>query len=311
MHSSSRATPIVMLLICVICWGSVFPISKILLNSISGLSLLMWRFLIAIACVIVYLIVQRKPWPSLRWSQYLILAALGVLGVGGFNLALYEGLPYTEATNGALIMALSPLVTSIAAAALARRWLSIQQWISLLIGLTGVTLVITNGDVIALLQHGINQGDLLIAGGMLCWAAFTIASQRVNHWLSPVPFTLVTMTAGWLAVSFYGLVIRQVHPWEELQLMTHTNLLQILHISVFGSVVAYLFWIQGVKAIGAASASMFFNLVPVSAALIAVAMGEQLSAIQVTGIAIAIAGLSLPSLIRYLWSRRHRDAVQL
>lgn len=309
MNLPARATPVLMLLICVICWGSVFPISKVLLQSVSGLSLLMWRFLIALVCVCLYLLVQRKPWPTLSGSQYLVLAALGVLGVGSFNLALYEGLPYTEATNGALIMALSPLVTSIAAGALARRWLSVQQWISLTIGLIGVTLVITNGDVMSLLQHGLNRGDLLISIGMLCWAAFTIASQRVSHWLPPMSFTLVTMTAGWLAVSVYGLLFKEIHPWQEIQLLNPIEWLQLLHISLFGSVLAYLFWIQGVKAIGAANASLYFNLVPVSAALIALAMGVQLSLIQTLGITITIVGLSLPWLARSLWARRHQDGL--
>jgi drug/metabolite transporter (DMT)-like permease len=298
-QASPRAA-LLMLLICVFCWGSVFPIAKIILDSMSGLSLVIWRFLIAAICLTLYLLVRRIRWPALSIGQYAILGGLGVIGVGGFNLALFEGLPYTDPTNGALIMALSPMTTSVLAALLARRWLSVQQWISLALGLSGVILVITGGNLQQFLQQGVNHGDMLIVGGMVCWSVFTVLSQRVTHWLPPIPFTLVTMIGGWLSMLLFGLFKPDLHPLTELQQLQGTTLLQILYVGLFGTVVAYLFWIRGVMAIGAASASLFFNLVPVFAALIAVTLGHAVTLIQVTGMVIVVGGLTLPPLVTRL-----------
>ena len=84
-------------------WGSVFPIAKIILVHMHDVSLAIWRFVIGIASLALYMGMSNTPWPALTTRRYLVLALIGVIGVGGFNLALFTGLKQTSATNGALI----------------------------------------------------------------------------------------------------------------------------------------------------------------------------------------------------------------
>ncbi|WP_346837124.1 DMT family transporter [Microbulbifer sp. SAOS-129_SWC] len=298
MKRDSTAATIAMLTICVFSWGSVFPTAKLVLDHISSPSLVLWRFVIAIASLALYLGLRRQSWPALSTAQYLVLAVIGALGIGGFNLALFAGLRETTATNGALIMALSPLVTSLLAALLARRWPDRTQCFSLAVALCGVVLVITNGELQRLLQLDFNRGDLLIICGMLAWSVYTIASQRVGHWLPTVSFTLVTMIAGGLTLLLYSLARPDVHPWAELRGLAPWDLGVVVYIGLFATVIGYLFWINGVRRLGPAKASLFFNLVPVFAALTALALGQPLTAIQCIGTAIVLFGLTTPMLLR-------------
>ena len=297
MKSHTPYMTFVCLLICVFSWGSVFPIAKRVLEEMSGESLVFWRFTIAAVTLALYIVFTRQAWPKLSLAQYIVIALVGVIGVGGLNLALFNGLQHTSAANGALIMALSPLVTSIVNGLLQREWLSRQQVFSLVGGLAGVLLVITNGSVQQLLNFSFNQGDVMIAAGMLAWSGYTICSQRVGHWLPVLPFTLLSMIAASVSISVVGLGRGEFHPWLELMELSATAFSSVLYIGLFATVLGYLFWINGVKALGPAKASIFFNLVPVFAALTALAMGQAVTEIQLVGMLIVILALMLPMLV--------------
>ncbi len=306
MKNHANTTPILLLLCCVFFWGSVFPIAKQILLEMQDLSLAVWRFVIALGCLGGYLLLSRRAWPSLSPRRWLGLLLIGAIGIGGFNLALFSGLRHTSATNGALIMALSPLVTSLLAAVLACRWLTPVQWASLILGLAGVGLVITQGHPEQLLRLQIGQGDLLVLVGMLAWSGYTLASQAVNHWLPPLLLTVVTMVGGLAALLLYGLFQPGFHPWSDMAHLSVSTLVGVIYIGVLATVLGYLFWLRGIKALGAARASLFFNLVPVFASLVALGMGQPLTAIQIGGMLIVLLALSLPALLLAL-SRLHRQ----
>jgi len=59
--------------------------------------------------------------------------------------------------------------------------------------------------------------------------------------------------------------------------LTRNNLLAIAYVALFASIGAYLFWNQGVKAVGAGTAGQFIHLMPVFGTTMAVFfLGEQL-----------------------------------
>ena len=108
MKSHTPYLTFVCLLICVFSWGSVFPIAKRVLEEMSGESLVFWRFTIAAVTLALYIAFTRQAWPKLSLGQYTVIALVGVIGVGGLNLTLFNGLQHTSAAHGALSMALSP-----------------------------------------------------------------------------------------------------------------------------------------------------------------------------------------------------------
>ncbi len=298
---------ICLLLLSVFGWGSVFPLSKFVLADMSQHALVIWRFSIAAAALLLYLLLQwlagkPQPWPRLHWRQYLWLLTISLIGVGGFNLLLFSGIKQTAATNGALVMALSPLVTALLVALLSRRWLGRGQSFSLLLGLAGVLLVISNGDWHSLQQFAFNQGDLTIIAAMLLWSVYTTASQQATRWLPVLPFTLLSMLAGDLFILLASSVQGNIHPIDELLQLPAASLLALLYIGLVGTVLAYMFFLHDVQQLGPATAALFFNLIPVFAVITALLLGQSVSAVQLTGMSIVLLALTLPQL--YQWLRR-------
>jgi hypothetical protein len=99
-----------------------------------------------------------------------------------------------------------------------------------------------------------------------------------------------------------------VHPLQESLGISSWVLADLLFIGVFGTVGGYLLWISGVNQLGAATASLFFNFVPVFAVLTALLFGQSVTELQFVGMAIVIAGLLLPRGLT--WLKQHSTAVE-
>lgn len=299
----SALQAVVLLLICVFTWGSVFPLSQLVLNTMDGVVMAFWRAAIAVLALGAFLLLRRAKGWRLSWLRYGMLVLAGAVGVGGLNIGLFFGLKETAAINGALIMALSPLVSSLMEAAVSRRWLTKGQIFSLIVGFCGVGLVITQGT----LSHlAANPGDLYCIGGMICWSLYTLATKRISHWLPILNYTWFTMLAGTVVLGLVCLLLPGASAWDQLQALSPSALSIVVYIGLFATVIGYLFWIQGVKVLGVAQASLFFNLVPVFAALISLVMGKPLSAIQGIGMLLVLTALIAPRVCALLRARMVR-----
>jgi drug/metabolite transporter (DMT)-like permease len=243
------------------------------------------------------------PIPTLTPKQWAWAIGVSIIGVGGLNLGLFTGLEQTNANNGALIMALSPLVTSLIGSIAQRQFPTKGALFSLVVCLSGVLLVLTDGAFAKLLGFEFNHGDQMIFLGMLCWSLYTYLTQGISRWMPMIPYTLVGMLSGLGVISLMVLFSAEVHPLQESLAISRSVFGDLIFIGVFGTVGGYLLWISGVKQLGAANASLFFNFVPVFAALTAFAYGQQVTALQLLGMAIVIAGLLIPRLVKWQYQR--------
>jgi uncharacterized membrane protein len=128
-----------------------------------------------------------------------VYVALGLLGVTCFNMATFFGLQTTTTINGVLILATTPLWTTILASLLEGERIDLMRGFGILCGLLSVGLVITRGDLEILRAHKFVLGDAIILVGSIAWALNTVISRRfvalANHYLfEPVA---CTPASGW------------------------------------------------------------------------------------------------------------------
>ena len=82
--------------------------------------------------------------------------------------------------------------------------------------------------------------------------------------------------------------------WQTVPNLNQGALLSVFYLGVLGSAVGFCWYYDGVKAIGPARASVFINLVPVSAILLAAFfLGETLTTSLAMGAALVICGVSV------------------
>ncbi|HGM6859426.1 DMT family transporter [Serratia rubidaea] len=242
-----------------------------------------------------------------NWPAYL---GLGLLGFTLFNLCTFFGLQSTTPVNGALILATTPLWTLVFGLIWQHEKLSWPRAAGLLCGLTGVVLVITQGDIQILLRLNVSRGDGIILLGSLAWALNMVGTRRWVHNATPVETTSYSMLFGTLALLPLAFYFET--PWRNLTDSALSVHVAVLYLALCGSLLAYLLWFNGLAQVGAVRTAIFFNLAPVFTLLVSTLTGHAPNGWQLGGAVWVILGVLLTSgVLNPLWQRRVNAASHL
>jgi drug/metabolite transporter (DMT)-like permease len=270
-------------------WALMFYLGKYAVAYMSPESISGWRFLLA-GLVLAPVVALREgiDWQGLK-NNIVPLLIMAIVGIGGFNLALFHGLRYTSPINTSLIMALCPALIAVFGALLTGERIGVRQQAGLALGIIGVVVVITGGSLAVLLALSFQRGDLFILLAATCWAIYSTIPKRFITGLPSLQVTVGTVSLGGVLLSMYA-NSTQVDFFSSPPLGV---IAAIVAMSLLGSVLAYIWWNDGVRQVGASMAAMFMNLVPIFAALIGVVLGQSIGLPQIVGAVLVIGGVWL------------------
>lgn len=254
------------LLLTAVFWGGTFIAGRVAAQSVGPFSAAFLRFAVASACL---LLVVRKiagGWPPLKPAQLLPLLVLGLSGVFAYNVLFFKGLKLIEAGRASLIIANNPILIALLSVVFFRERLTAVQGVGILLSVTGAAVVISQGQISRLLQGPLGWGELYIFGCVISWVVYSLVGKAVLRGLSPLVAVAYSSTVGAVCLLWPALgegmagAIGSYPPvaWASLA-----------YLAVFGTVLGFLWYYEGIQAIGATKASLFINFVPVSAILMA------------------------------------------
>ncbi|WP_134686033.1 DMT family transporter [Brevibacillus migulae] len=299
----------IMLLSVSIFMGAAFPLAKYTVDYFSPASAAAWRFGIAAAVMLIMMLATEGIQKHQIKRNIVWFTMMGIVGVFGFNALFFAGMKSTSSVNGALIMALNPLITTMLARVLLKDRISKQQGVGIFLAFIGVSLVITQGSLQTIATLSISGGDAMILAGNLCWALYGVLGRRFVKDATPLATTTYTMVIGALALIMSSVYSSNPVPMTDVPLQAWAA---ILFMALFTSVLGYLWWNQGMKLIGASKTSLFFNLVPVVVMIISLAAGTPVTLIQVLGAAIVIIGVFTSSgLLSGQWREKRAVRIRL
>ncbi len=281
-------TAVVLTLLATFCWGSNFQATKLALSSLPPWTASVERFVIAVASIFLIMAIKEKfRWDVLSRNLFAFIT-LGVIGIAGFNGSLFVGLQTASPITASLIMATTPISANIIEAMINKRMPSTDRIIGMIISLLGVSLVITEGQILS--GHVVfASGDLIILAGSIGWAAYTVGTRAFVFGATPLETTSWTMLFGTIALTITAFIYE--NPIQAASAGTGLSIAATLWMGIAGSVLAYLFWNVGIAVRGPGKTSIFFNFVPVFALLIQLAMGTVPHFVQILGIIITILGV--------------------
>lgn len=279
-----------MAVLSVFFWGSNFNAAAFLVGHLSPLSAAAERFTVAIGLMLLWRLLRGRPETRLTGTDILVLSALGLIGVFGFNFAFFEGMRQTSPLNGALIMATSPLVTALLTGWLLQTPIRRLQGVGIVVSLAGVSLVVTGGHL-----HDLHvaPGDLDMMLACLCWSLYSVLVKKFAGHVHPIQLTRWTLGAGvlclWIVAAFTS------DPLVELRQLPLDHHLLLVYMAVFGSILAYVMFLNAVQVIGPGRIALVFNLVPVFTLIIGLAFGHAPDSAQVFGMMLVFAGVIVGS----------------
>ncbi|MGY3494358.1 DMT family transporter [Bradyrhizobium sp. USDA 4502] len=271
-------------------WGLTFNAAHLTVSSLPPMTAAALRFAIAAVLMIVILLTMQTGWLAPLQRNFLAFLAMAVAGVVGFNTFFFFGMQYTSPTNGALIMATNPLLTALIARLFLGEPISGNHKVGTTISFIGVTALVMFGSRGVITE--VNIGDLLIIGGNIAMALYGIINKRWVKDSTPLTTTGITTIVG-------AAILLVIAAWIEPGAMTLNLSWQawaaLIFMGVFGSVLAYIFWNRGFRAIGVADTALFFHLVPVFAVLGSFAFGQMVTIEQISAGIVVITGVMISS----------------
>jgi drug/metabolite transporter (DMT)-like permease len=288
------ASPVIAALLLTVssaCWGGNIFIGRLVHAEVPPVALSFWRWTLALLIFLPFAWPRvRRDWPEIR-RHWRALALLAFFGMAGFHTFLYLSVNYTTATNAALLIAICPVLVPVLGWALYREPVTPRLVLAIVLSLAGVAVVVTRGEVARVLDLSFNAGDLIMLVAVVTWSVYTVLLKRRPAALHPQSLLVATM-------AFTTAFLLPVYLWESFAVrpmpVTEESLLTIVYVVVFASLLAFLCFNRGIEVLGPSTGGLFLHLIPVFAALLALAfLGERLQAFHAVGIAAIAAGILL------------------
>lgn len=289
----SARTAYLLLIVPPLCWAGNFVVGRAIHAEIPPVALTFWRWVVAAAVLLPLAGAETWRARALIRRQWPLLAMLALSGVVGFQFVVYQGLHSTTAINGVLIIATIPAVIPAFAYALDAERITARQGLGILVSTLGVATIVLRGDLAAALALDVAAGDLWIASAVPMWALYSVLVRRKHEALPPLALLLAIVGIG-LAV------LAPAYAWELASVGGFTPTLPaaaaVAYVGVAASVLAFWCWNRGIAGVGASKAGLYLHLMPVFAALLAVAfLDERLYGYHGVGMVLVAAGLYLSS----------------
>ena len=285
--ASSRAAYLFLTLMAV-CFGGTWVAGKVAVASIPPLTLAATRF--ALASVLLWGWARtRRGGRRAAVADIPLILGMGLTAVAAYNVLFLYGLRLAPASDGAIIV---PGMVPILAAALARPVLGerIGRW-----GIAGLATALAGLVFVMAPSGGAGStrflGDVLFFLGAGCWAIYAVIGKTATARFSPVNATLYATVTGTLFLLPFALAERG---WNSLRAAPGAAWAGLLYLGIFGTVLAFVFFYEGVKRIGAGRAASFAFLVPIFGVVSSILMlGERLVPLTTVGGLLVLVGLWL------------------
>ena len=275
-------------------WGGTFIAGRIVSQEIPHMIAAAGRFLVA--CTFLLLLAWRAEGglPTLSRQQLHATFGLGATGIFFYNICFLAALERMPAGRSALFVSLSPIVTALAMALLFKERLGKIKWLGIAIAFVGAAIVITRGDLFTVLSDvssSIGAGELFMLGAVGSWTAYTILGKHALKGLSPIAATTYA--------SLWGLLLLVMGALPQLSQLDRSHLTPqvlaaIAFLGIFGTVIGFVWYYEGVKTLGPARTAVFNNLVPVfGVTLSALVLHEPILISMVIGGVLVILGVML------------------
>ena len=284
------AQPYLLLTLVPLFWGGNAVVGRGMAEVISPITLAWIRWTVAFLLILPFALPSvRRDWQTIR-SSWKMLLLLSLLGITIFNTLFYVALQTTQAINAALMQSAGPAVIVL----LSWWWFgertNQRQWLGLSLCFLGVGLVLFQGSWEVLQKFELVPGDLWLLPAVLAYASYTTL-LRIKPAISLMSFLAVTFALGGsmliplMLLEWYWVGL----PQGSLQLAWAVG-----YVSIFPSILAFLFWNRGVELIGPNLGGLFINLVPVFASLLAIIfLGESFRWYHAGGMLLVLSGMLL------------------
>lgn len=276
------------LILSVVMWGSSYSFIKFMFAYMGPISLAFLRS--AISVLIFFAIILARGHARVLVRDALVMAVLGIVGLGANVILFHLGLNLTTTSHASLMTSTSPIITSIISWLFLNEIFNLRKGAGVLLSFAGVSLTLIEGTSLQL-SASVLRGDLIMLTSAFFWSVYTVVGKPVLDRYPPLVISTYTM--------FFGTIFMFPFAYNEGLFQISLNFgikgwAVMAFLSLFVTALAVALWYNGLKRLAPAEAMVFMNLVPVVAAIIAIVfLGEKITPLFVAGLLMVIGGVCM------------------
>jgi drug/metabolite transporter (DMT)-like permease len=272
-------------------WGGTFVAARTVAQDVAPYSASFLRFLTASLCLIPMILWKEGRIPRLQHHQVLPAVLLGMTGVFSYNVFFFLGMKTIPAGRASLIVATNPVFIALLSALLFRERLTVAKGTGILLCLAGAVIIIAKGDPLALFRGGMGWGDIYILGCVASWVAYSLIGKQIMKDFSPLAAVTYSCLIGGAALLVPAVL-------EGLPgligAITLRDWAGIVYLGIFGTVLGFFWYYEGIQVIGPSRAAVFINMVPVSGVFFGwLLLAETISLSLLAGALLVLFGVTL------------------
>ncbi|WP_309118201.1 DMT family transporter [Paenibacillus sp.] len=271
-------------------WGCNYVASAFLLRDFSPIFLSYSRLVLTSLFLLSIAMLHRKMRRPTK-GEWLVLLFAGLFGTLFNQFFYFIGLQSSTAGNASLIIALSPIATTLLARLFLGEAVTPKKLTGTGLALTGVVFIVLLGESGA---FGVSTGDLLLLLAMLALSVSLLFIRKLSLTMPSYDITILATVIGTLLMTPAAV-------WEASQGHLHVSLhasmwIVLTLVAVFGQGLAGFWWNQGISVVGASASSMFMNIPPFVAIVVAYfVLGDAIRASQIVGGLLILTGVFIAS----------------
>lgn len=272
-------------------WGLSYVWFKIAVNWYSPITIIFLRLILS-GGLMLFFILLTQSWQTIRRKDLKYFMVLAFLQPFCYFLGESFGLTYVSSTVASVIIATIPLFSPFAAYYMVREKVTLPVVLGIIFSFAGIILMLINPDLSLIASP---KGVLLLFFAVFSAVVYSVIIHKIPHEYSPV--TIITYQNLIGAVYFLPLFLVfdfqhfiTVKPSKEL-------ISAMLLLAVFGSTLAYVFYIIAIKGIGVVKANIFANLIPVFTGISSYfVLNEKFTALKIAGMLLVMFGILVSQL---------------
>lgn len=276
MANTATSKAYIKLILAIFGWAGVYHAASIMVKNMDVYTLGFFRYLVASLILLIILKIRRgRIYDHQEFrDNWGVLAAIGIIGIGLYNIAFFNAEKHLSANTVALIIAVTPSLTTLLAAIIMKTRLRKRAYLGILIAFGG-TLGVINfanptcskflcGDIVNKLSIGEIYALVMCFFAAIFSILNKIAAQRKIAALTITTYaaifgTLILFLATLWMGNFLSLLQQNLSFW-----------LAMLYTIIIGSVLSYFWYAEAINDLGISQVVVFLNGIPFATILLGV-----------------------------------------
>lgn len=273
------------LLVVVAIWAGTFVATKMLLTELTPAVSALYRYIVASA---ILLAMSRGRLQRPARADLPRIVFLSLTGITFYYLLQHYGIKYTDATDAAILVSLSPVFMGLISWTLLGERPRLAAVAGLIMATVGCVFVVTKGEYAFFRADDRLAGNILILLTAVSWALYSVLGKQLLARYSARTLITYTTVLGTLGILPFTVgELRQAAG----SALSFTGWLNVLYLGGLASVYGYLAWYRALERLPSVTVGSYLYFRPLLTAVIAaIVLREAVGAWEVAGGCLIVGG---------------------